>query len=320
VCASSCMANNACTTVRSSAVVSCSHARRAHDRQAWPRRPSFRFGLLTVSPCLSLPDDTAVQGRVLTHSDRVVADLARVFASHASVCEQLLDDAAAIIGEAAGGLCVIGVGISGSTMFDPVGVYNDEPGRLVSINDTPGFVWPVSERASLVLASGETFRSAGSIDTSGHAESELASAWRDVLQESGSLSHMMLAIRFAGASVGIVVVARRLPGWDYTEEDERDLEGPVDVLALALHELSIRPDHDTGADSAPQVTRSNVATLSGQERQIVVLLAQGLTSAEMAETMYLSVRTVEWYRARILQKLDHPSRVDLVALGRSFRD
>jgi DNA-binding CsgD family transcriptional regulator len=236
------------------------------------------------------------------------------------VCEQLLDDAAAIIGEAAGGMCLIGVGISGSTMFDPVGVYNDEPGRLVRINDTPGFVWPVSERASLVLASGDPFRSDGSIDTSGHAESELASALRDLLQESEPLSHMMLAIRFAGASVGIVVVARRPPRGNYTEADERDLEGPIDVLALALHELSIRPDHDSGADSAPQVTRSNVAALSVRERKIVVLVAQGLTSAEIGETVYLSVRTVEWYRARILQKLDHPSRADLVALGRSFRD
>jgi len=63
---------------------------------------------------------------------------------------------------------------------------------------------------------------------------------------------------------------------------------------------------------------SNVATLNGREREVIVLLAEGLTTAEIGETMFLSARTVEWYRARILRKLDRPTRAELVALGRSF--
>jgi DNA-binding CsgD family transcriptional regulator len=69
-----------------------------------------------------------------------------------------------------------------------------------------------------------------------------------------------------------------------------------------------------------QVARSGVASLSQRERQIVAQLARGLTSAEIGERLHLSTRTVEWYRAKILEKLGHPTRESLVALGLSFSE
>jgi DNA-binding CsgD family transcriptional regulator len=55
-----------------------------------------------------------------------------------------------------------------------------------------------------------------------------------------------------------------------------------------------------------------VDRLNPQEREILQLVAEGKSNAEAAEIMGLSPRTVETYRARLMQKLqldDLPSLV-----------
>jgi DNA-binding NarL/FixJ family response regulator len=49
---------------------------------------------------------------------------------------------------------------------------------------------------------------------------------------------------------------------------------------------------------------SSLAVLSNRERHSLQLLAEGLSSKEIAEVMSVSVRTVESYRARLMDKLD----------------
>ena len=53
--------------------------------------------------------------------------------------------------------------------------------------------------------------------------------------------------------------------------------------------------------------------LSEREFDVLTLIALGHTNAEIAERLYLSVRTVETHRAHIQQKLNLSSRADLVA-------
>lgn len=57
--------------------------------------------------------------------------------------------------------------------------------------------------------------------------------------------------------------------------------------------------------------------LSQREQEVLSLLALGHTNKEVAEQLYLSVRTVESHRARIQRKLNISSRAELVhhALG-----
>ena len=52
--------------------------------------------------------------------------------------------------------------------------------------------------------------------------------------------------------------------------------------------------------------------LSEREVEVLRLIALGHTNSEIAEQLYLSIRTVESHRAHIQQKLGRSSRSDLV--------
>jgi DNA-binding NarL/FixJ family response regulator len=54
------------------------------------------------------------------------------------------------------------------------------------------------------------------------------------------------------------------------------------------------------------------AGLSAREREVLTLLAQGYTNQEIADKLFLSVKTIETYRARIADKLGLRSRAELV--------
>jgi two-component system, NarL family, response regulator NreC len=56
--------------------------------------------------------------------------------------------------------------------------------------------------------------------------------------------------------------------------------------------------------------------LSPRERQVLILLAQGYTNREVAEQIYVSIKTVETHRARIAQKLELRNRADLTRYAR----
>lgn len=52
--------------------------------------------------------------------------------------------------------------------------------------------------------------------------------------------------------------------------------------------------------------------LSPREREVLALVAQGLTSAAIAARLRIGVRTVEWHRGRLLSKLELRTVADLV--------
>lgn len=56
---------------------------------------------------------------------------------------------------------------------------------------------------------------------------------------------------------------------------------------------------------------SDAIVLTGRERQIVALVRRGLSNAEIADDLVLSVRTVETYVYRAMQKHGARNRRDL---------
>ena len=55
-----------------------------------------------------------------------------------------------------------------------------------------------------------------------------------------------------------------------------------------------------------------VAGMTGRERQVAKMMAEGLTSKEIARGLGISPRTVEVHRARVLRKLEASSVAELV--------
>ncbi len=50
-------------------------------------------------------------------------------------------------------------------------------------------------------------------------------------------------------------------------------------------------------------SKSPLESLSDREREVLQLIAEGNTSANIAELLFLSIKTVETYRSRMMQKL-----------------
>lgn len=99
-------------------------------------------------------------------------------------------------------------------------------------------------------------------------------------------------------------------------------EAPAAEFALAVHEAAHGRHYldqtlaASVADSAIHASSAAVDDpydlLTDSERAVLVLAAQGHTSAVIAARLALSVRTVETYRANLLHKLDLRNQSELV--------
>ncbi len=58
--------------------------------------------------------------------------------------------------------------------------------------------------------------------------------------------------------------------------------------------------------------------LSEREQEVVEWLAQGLTNKQVAEKLFLSVKTIETYRSRIMKKHDLKGRAEMMQFARRF--
>jgi len=69
--------------------------------------------------------------------------------------------------------------------------------------------------------------------------------------------------------------------------------------------------------TAPREPRAAgaVGALTGRERELVTLVAQGHTNAEIAARLFISIRTVSSHLDRIRHKTGHRRRADLTRLA-----
>jgi two-component system response regulator NreC len=71
------------------------------------------------------------------------------------------------------------------------------------------------------------------------------------------------------------------------------------------------------AAEAEERAAAEADPLSEREREVLRLLALGHTNQEIAQTLYISVRTAESHRAHIMQKLHLSTRAELVRFALS---
>lgn len=104
----------------------------------------------------------------------------------------------------------------------------------------------------------------------------------------------------------------------YVLKEAADTELVDAVRRAANDELYVNPG--LGARLVRERGTEDSATpLSERELEVLGLIAQGHTNAEIASRLTLSVRTVESHRAHIQRKTGRTTRAELVALAREQR-
>jgi two-component system response regulator NreC len=100
----------------------------------------------------------------------------------------------------------------------------------------------------------------------------------------------------------------------YVLKEAADTEVVGAVRAVARGERYLHPALGARLVQAEveERKRANTDPLSDREREVLRLLALGHTNQEIAQTLYISVRTAETHRAHIMQKLGLSSRAELV--------
>lgn len=105
----------------------------------------------------------------------------------------------------------------------------------------------------------------------------------------------------------------------YVVKEAADAELVGAVRQVAAGRQYVHPNLGA-ALLAPSLPTAGLAgpggELSEREIEVMRLIAHGLTNAEIAEQLYVSVRTVESHRAHIHQKLGVRSRAELVRRAR----
>ena len=72
---------------------------------------------------------------------------------------------------------------------------------------------------------------------------------------------------------------------------------------------------DAGEDTPlhPSAVLEDGSTLTDREAEILPLIAEGLTSPQIAEKLFLSLPTIKWHRKKLLRKFDAANTAELIS-------
>lgn len=127
---------------------------------------------------------------------------------------------------------------------------------------------------------------------------------------------VMLSVHFSDQLVNEIINAGA-KGYILKSDAERDLVIAVEAVAnrrsyFTAQASEMLMDRFRQRGEAPRATVLTRDRLTGREREIVQLLAEGSSSKQVATTLGISTKTAETHRANIMRKLSIHSVSDLV--------
>lgn len=95
------------------------------------------------------------------------------------------------------------------------------------------------------------------------------------------------------------------------------LEKPFDEQRLSdsIHAATIQVGHTQADDEYLAQIQGRVGILSERQRQVMTLAAQGFTNKEIAKKMDISTRTVESYRAWVMERTGAKNVAELIRMA-----
>jgi DNA-binding CsgD family transcriptional regulator len=231
-------------------------------------------------------------------------EISDLVAAHTDHYDGLLDAAAQIICRAMGDICVIGLLSDDRRVVHPLGLHPVTPAS----DSEQG----TRERE---LAIGEP-----SIFMSGDLGGKARNRWVRAFVDGGHMrSAVAVAMRVSGTRKAVLAVARLERSPVMSREDLPLVQGVADRLALVVENMWLKEDLERLRDRGRGHLRDpRLQELTARELEVLALLGQGLTNRDVAQRLYLSVRTVEWHRGRLTAKLGEHERSALIALGRTL--
>ena len=133
----------------------------------------------------------------------------------------------------------------------------------------------------------------------------------DLLVERGLVQAMPVIFLTGHADVPMAVDMVKRGAFDFCEKPFSD-NALVDRIEEALRQSG----EVLAAQPAPGAQRTRLSELTERERDVMQLVAKGLPNKLIADQLAISVRTVEVHRARVFDKMEVKSAVELANLLR----
>jgi len=108
-------------------------------------------------------------------------------------------------------------------------------------------------------------------------------------------------------------------GSGYVQKTKADKDLIAAIRVVAQDEVFLYPSASKlllrGYRAAEEKGEASPLELSEREREVLVLAAEGYSSSEIGKKLFLSPKTIDTYRARLMQKLGISHRAELVRLA-----
>lgn len=142
-------------------------------------------------------------------------------------------------------------------------------------------------------------------------------ATRSIMGSSGEPPKVIMLTTFDADEYVFAALRAGASGFLLKDSTPEELVHAVRVVAAGEALLSPRVTRSLIADfaaggSVPASAQTRLAELTDREREVMALVARGLSNAEIAADLYVAEQTVKTHVSRVLAKLDLRDRTQMV--------